>query len=384
MQTAEPLIIVASLMRMEGATGVQTHMREFHAYLSEVGTPHRIANPFYMLAAPLLYALIALRRVFEWCWPPAAVWLYRHGHGWLLWCRLQWLLRRHAHCVVYAQCPVSAEQAMRCLRSPLQRVVLVVHFNVSQADEWTGKGMISKGGRLDQRIRALERRVLSRLDGVVYVSEFMRHELLRVVPELAQTRQAVIPNFLKAIPADAHVARVQGRDLVSIGTLEARKNQVFLLKVLAEARRRGRELSLTLVGDGPDRGMLTRFAADHGIANLVHFEGFSANARLFIPGHRLCVHAAEMETQGIVLLEALSAGVPVVAAAVGGIVEVFDEGIQGRFWPLNDAAEACSILLKLLDDEPMRARMSAAAVQRFQSRFEAKAVGQQLASFLQG
>ncbi len=380
----QPWIIFASLLRPKGSTGVQTHMTEFDAYLSAVGHPHAFATPFHALGTPLLLLLIALRRVLEKVCKPAAVWLYRYGHAFLLWCYLRHVMAKHDDCIVYAQCPMSAAMALRCVRRPTQRVVQVVHFNVSQADEWIGKGMIAPGGWMDRNIRHLEREVLTRVNGLVCVSAFMKHELVKSIPALGGMRCAVIPNFVRPLGPDERVERVTGRDLVAIGTLESRKNQRFLLEVLALAKQRGRVLTLTMVGDGPDRAMLTQFAAHHGLSEQVHFEGFAPGARAFIPGHCLFVHAALMESQGIVLLESLSAGVPVLAPAVGGIVEVFEDGVEGRFWPLDDLQRACDILLATLDDGERLAAMRSAALTRFQTHFEAAAVGQNLLSFLKG
>lgn len=376
------MVVFASLMRPEGTTGVQTHMREFHDHLLAVGQPHRYATPFYRLGAPVLWLLIALRMLLERLCKPAAVWLYRHGHAAMLWLHLRYLMRTYPICVVYAQCPMSAAVALRCVRYPGQKVVLVVHFNVSQADEWIGKGMIAPGGACDRQIRACERAVLPRVHGLVYVSRFMEKALHDALPALARVKSAVIPNFVRPLLSTEAVAHVQGRDLVSIGTLESRKNQRFLLEVLARAKARDRRLTLTLVGDGPDRGMLERLTHEMGIESQVFFEGFSPGARVYIPGHRLYVHAALMENLSIVLIEALSAGVPVLAARVGGLVEIFSDGVEGRFWPLDDVDLACDMLLSLLDDDQALARMSAAAKARFQARFEASAVGQQLLTFL--
>jgi len=377
-----PTVIVASLMRLEGATGVQTHMREFVAYLRQQGLPFEVATPFHALTMPLLMVLIALRHVLEWAWKPGAVALYRTGHAALLWCRLWVLLRRHANCVVYAQCPVSARVALRLRRHPSQRVVMVVHFNVSQADEWVGKGMLHRGSWLDRRIRALELAVLSRVQGLVFVSAFMQRELSHIWPGIHAVSAAIIPNFVKPLAGVAPLPGMAGRDLVNIGTLEPRKNQGFLLDVVAEARRRGRALTLTLVGDGPDRARLTQRTQELGLEDAVCFTGFSPQGRDHIPGHRLYVHAAVMETQGIVLLEAMSAGVPVIAAHVGGIPEVFDEAVQGRFWPLDDVSKACDILLAVMDDEPRRQSMGQAALGRFAERFDVGVAAQRLHVYL--
>lgn len=380
----QPVIIVASLMRLEGTTGVQAHMREFVGYLAGRGLPHEIATPFHWSTSPFLAFFIALRRVLEHLLKPAAVALYRRGHAALLGVRLRTLMRRHPNCVVYAQCPLSADVALRARRHPEQRVALVVHFNVSQSEEWIGKGMIARDGPLDRGIRTLESSVVRRVQGLIFVSAFMLRELGKVWPGLDQSNAAIIPNFVKPLSGTSALPSMVGRDLICIGTLEPRKNQSFLLDVLAEARQRGRILSLTLVGDGPDRGPLTKRVNELGLADQVHFEGFSPQGRAYIPGHRLYVHAAVMENLPVVLLEALSAGVPVMAGPVGGIPEIFDDGVQGCFWPLDDAGRACDVLLSVVDDEHRLQSMREAALCRFVERFEVDAVAARLHAYLSG
>lgn len=378
----KPVVIVASLMRLDGTTGVQSHMGEFVRFLRASNVAHEVATPFHWLTAPFLLTLIVLRKLLERTCKPAAVAVYRGGHGWLLSCRFWWLMRRHKDCVVYAQCPVSADVALRHRRSPAQRVALVVHFNVSQAEEWIGKGMIDRGGSLDRGIRSLEASVVQRVQGLVFVSQFMLSEMCKVWPGLSQANVAIIPNFVSAISSLPALPGMSERDLVCIGTLEPRKNQGFLLEVLAEAQRRGRRLSLTLVGDGPDRGQLIRRVRELQLQDQVHFEGFSPQGRTYIQGHKLYVHAAVMENLPVVLLESLSAGVPVVAGRVGGIPEVFDDGVQGCFWSLDDPVAACEVLMALVDDEQALSRMRAAALMRFEERFESHAVASRLHQFL--
>lgn len=378
----KPVVIVASLMRFEGTTGVQSHMGELVRYLVSVRAAHEVATPFHWLTSPILVFLILLRKLLEKACPPAAVRVYRHGHAFLLSCRLRWLMRQHPHCVVYAQCPVSAAVALRCADPTSQKVALVVHFNVSQAEEWIGKGMLSAGSAQDEAIRQLEAQVVRGVDGLVFVSRFMQRELKKVWPDLDQGRVEIIPNFVRSLADVPPLQGMAGRDLVCIGTLEPRKNQTFLLSVLREANQRGRRLTLTLVGDGPDRALLERLALEHGLAEQVFFEGFSPQGRLFIPGHKMYVHAAQMENLPVVLLEALSAGVPVLAGHVGGIPEVFDDGVQGRFWPLDDPVRACDVLLDVLDNEESRHAMGRAALVQFEQRFDVSVVAGRLHDYL--
>ncbi len=98
---------------------------------------------------------------------------------------------------------------------------------------------------------------------------------------------------------------------MTVGALEPRKNHAFLLDVLAETARQGRRCSLDIVGEGSSHQELARRAAQLGLTPDVHFLGNRTDVRALLPGHRLYVHAAHHESFGISLIEAMSAGLPV-------------------------------------------------------------------------
>lgn len=372
-------VIVATLLSRVGPTGVQSHVREVSCYLSANSVRHEIVTPFDSLRA-LSYPLFAVRKAVERVAPALAIWLYRRGHAVFLRLALRRRTRSGQACVIYAQCPVSAQAALTSCRAPGQRVVMVVHFNESQADEWVGKGMLTPTSWLYRQIVREERATLQRVAGLVFVSRYMQARVLHRVPEIAVVHQIVVPNFIGAVPSSA--SAIPTFDVVSIGTLEPRKNQSFLLEVLAAARRGGHTFTLGLVGDGPDRQALERRARALGVDSQVTFLGRKTNAARYLARAKACVHSAKVENQGIVIIEALSAGLPVLAPAVGGIPELFDDGVEGRFWPLDDAEEAARLLGSILLDSDTRQRMSKAARRRFESAFGAVAMGGRLMSFL--
>jgi glycosyltransferase involved in cell wall biosynthesis len=76
-----------------------------------------------------------------------------------------------------------------------------------------------------------------------------------------------------------------------------------------------------------------------------------------------------MESQGIVLLEAMRAAVPVFAAPVGGIPEVFDDGQEGLYLNLDDPRDAAEKLISILEDQQQWQCMSQRAQDTFNSRF---------------
>lgn len=360
---------------------MQTHVRAFLAWAGARSLPVGLSTPF---DSPrwLAYPVFALRRLIDPLHKPASVWWYRHWHALFLRLALRRKLSAGEPCTVYAQCPLSADAALRARLAPTQDVVMVVHFNNSQADEWAGKGMIQPGGGLFAAIRRFEAEVLPQLDGLVFVSAFMRQQVVERIPATAALPYRIVPNFL-ADPG--HVAEqpvAPARDLICIGTLEARKNQRYALEIVAAAARRGRRLSLTIVGDGPDRGMLQARAAELGIAQDVSFAGFVRNAAQLIGGHAACLHVAVLENLPLTLIEALACGVPVFAPAVGGVPEVFDDGLEGRLIPLDDAEKAAARIIEWLDDEAAMRSAETLARARFLQRFEAGKLGARLHEFL--
>jgi glycosyltransferase involved in cell wall biosynthesis len=80
----------------------------------------------------------------------------------------------------------------------------------------------------------------------------------------------------------------------------------------------------------------------------------------------------------------LAAGLPIVAADIGSIAEPCDEGVEARFWPLDDPARAAAVLIDLLDNEQTRLKAARAARERFRRDYDAAVVGPELRSFLMG
>jgi glycosyltransferase involved in cell wall biosynthesis len=152
---------------------------------------------------------------------------------------------------------------------------------------------------------------------------------------------------------------------------------------LAEANRAGRSLTLDVFGDGPCRKDLLLQTRSLGLDEQVRFHGFRADVRDFLPGYRAYVHASYSESLPLAIIEAMAAGLPIVAGDTGGISELCDDGVEARFWPLDDPTQAAATLIDLLDCEPARLKAACAASERFRREFDADAVVPRLLSFLQ-
>jgi glycosyltransferase involved in cell wall biosynthesis len=259
---------------------------------------------------------------------------------------------------------------------------MAVHFSVSQADEWAVKKQIDHDGAQFRAIRQVEREVIPQVDGLVYVSSWAQNALLDWLPKAAAVPSAVIDNFV----APLHFASDQEPigDLVTIGGLLLAKNHSFLLDVLAAAKRAGRSPTLDVFGEGPLRKDLQRRTRSLGLEGQVRFRGFRRDVRDFLPGYRAYVHASYSESSSLAIIEAMAAGLPIVAGNIGPIAELCDDGVEARFWPLDDPDQAAATLLDLLDCEPARLMAASAARERFHRHFDADIIAPRLWSFLMG
>ena len=378
-------LIVISSLDGKGPTGVETHFNQLIEEAQARGIDGVLvsAYPSQRLWAKLARLLIRFVRLVD---KERAEVLSLRLNSLIIAAKLDAVLAPDGGCngtaTLYAQDPVSACVALKANRHRRCRVVTVIHYNVSMADELRMKGQAKTDGPLWRFIVSAEKESLPLVDHIIFVSAFMQREIGARMAAVASVPQSVISNFIGRSSLSGERLAAVG-DLIAIGTLEARKNQAFLLHVLARAKARGFLYTLAIVGDGPDRAKLEALSAQLGLQEQVTFAGLQKNAARLIPQYRLLVHAALMESQGICLIEALATGRPILAPAVGGIPEVFSHGVEGYFWPLDDVDAATGLLIEALTDTDTYRRLSQAALARYQEKFHIDLLaGQWLATIL--
>jgi glycosyltransferase involved in cell wall biosynthesis len=173
-------------------------------------------------------------------------------------------------------------------------------------------------------------------------------------------RARVLREF--ALADDAFVVGV-------VAQLIPRKGHELLLRCLPDLVRRVPRLYVLCCGRGPLRARLQRRVAAAGLTQRVRFVGFRADLALLLPGFDLLVHPAAHEGLGVAILEAMSCEVPVVATAVGGVVDAVGDGREGLLVPWGDAVALTAAVERLSGEEPTRRRMGAAGRIRVQREF---------------
>lgn len=173
-------------------------------------------------------------------------------------------------------------------------------------------------------------------DRVVLVNDALRnHPWLRQLPS---ERVAVVENGISLgnsrvssteLRQDVLNFARQGFTIVAMGRLSPEKGFCLLIEAVAELLREGCDVRLAILGQGVLRGELEGRAKDLGIADRVFFAGYVGGARDYLEYFSLFCMPSLTEGMPMVLLEAMDAGVPILATRVGGIPRALDEGKAG-------------------------------------------------------
>jgi glycosyltransferase involved in cell wall biosynthesis len=166
-----------------------------------------------------------------------------------------------------------------------------------------------------------------------------------------------------ALPAEVLVVGV-------VAQLIERKRHSWLFALLPELVRVWPQLRVVCFGRGPLEQRLRAELAARGLAQHVVLAGFRADLAELVPGLDVLAHPASREGLGLALLEAASAGVPVVACAVGGVPDVVVDGETGILVPHDDAAALGRALHALLAAPDERGRLGVAARRHVERKFD--------------
>ena len=180
---------------------------------------------------------------------------------------------------------------------------------------------------------------------------------------------AVIPNGLDLAAFADRPSTNRIRTIVTVANLRPEKNHETLIAAASALAGSHPELRFQFVGDGPRRQHLEALAAARGVRGCVEFLGHREDVPAILAAADAFVLPSRSEAFPNGAMEAMAAGLPVVASAVGGLLDLVDHGRTGLLVPPDDA-EALAAALRCLLDDPARAiEMGRAAREEVRRRY---------------
>ncbi|MFP5354047.1 MAG: glycosyltransferase family 4 protein [Gemmatimonadota bacterium] len=270
--------------------------------------------------------------------------------------RLERAMRDFAPDVVHVHEPFAPAIGFKAVMSSPAPVVGTFHSYYARE---------TMEGRVYTAIAPLLRPVWRRVDKRIAVSQAARHS---AKGRLGKGDVTILPNgveverFATALPA--HDVPT-GRKLLFVGRLEPRKGLPFAMQAFARLADRYPDLSLIVVGDGPERDAF--HALPPALRRRVHMKGkvsYEALPTYHRASDIFISPATGAESFGIVLVEAMAAGLPVVASDIPGYREVARDGRESRLVKPSDADALAEGIAHLLDHPAAAARLGANGAQR--------------------
>ena len=145
--------------------------------------------------------------------------------------------------------------------------------------------------------------------------------------------------------------------LINVGSFAPKKNQIFLIDILLELKKRGIQCELYLLGEGEEQQKVKEKAFINGLKNEIHFLGNVNDVEEQLWKSHLYIHSAYYEPFGLVLLEAMAAGLPVVSLDGKGNRDFINNSINGYILENEDPKLFSDIIMKLVKNKELYSKI---------------------------
>lgn len=231
--------------------------------------------------------------------------------------------------------------------------------------------------RTQHEINEIERNLAAEASHVICCSRFMKNEIIRQFG-LSAEGISVIPNGvdldqLQDVPYQPGIIIPEGVwPVVFLGRLVPEKGVDCLIRAFSRLSADYTCLRLYVCGKGPERDRLEKLGQELGIGEKIEFTGFIERTDRNYLYSRACiaVFPSIYEPFGIVALEAMAAGTPVIASDTGGLAEIIENRQNGLLFPPGDDKSLAAAIAELLDDPDQTDGMRFKAKNRVREEYD--------------
>jgi glycosyltransferase involved in cell wall biosynthesis len=239
-------------------------------------------------------------------------------------------------------------------------------------------------------LAAARRRALSAMDAVWSVSQFTTSRMrMQGIDTTAHLLPWGLTDRQRRLLSEGATPRSRPNDLrlLSVARLdpaERHKGIDHVIQALPAIARELPAIKYTIVGYGADRERLEVLANARGVGHLVEFMGHVSESDLYVSygNSDVFVLPSDQEGFGLVFLEAMAAGRPIVAARAGGVPEVVLEGETGLLVEYGDVDEIAYAVIRLGADPDLRIALGRAGQRRVEERFTMRCLAERVAGLL--
>jgi glycosyltransferase involved in cell wall biosynthesis len=187
----------------------------------------------------------------------------------------------------------------------------------------------------------------------IFISQFIESYFKKSLPADVFERHTLMHNCtdLKNFICNNPLPKEPGcTRLVNCGSFTAIKNQTFLIDVMAELVRYNKNITLDLIGDGPLAENLKQKVAGLNLTDHIFFRGKINDVQTYYCQSDIYVHSAKVESFGLVLLEAMAAGLPVVTLDGLGNRDLMENGKTGYIFQKEDPVAFANAVVGLIEN----------------------------------
>lgn len=161
----------------------------------------------------------------------------------------------------------------------------------------------------------------------------------------------------RAVRASLGITDLDARVIVTVASFNPRKRHTDILDAACELEADHPDIKLLFVGDGPLRKDLEDKARRLGLKDRVIFAGVRGDVPEILAASDIFVLPSNIEGFGLAAIEAMASGLPVIATAAGGFLEIVKNGVSGLLVPMNDPVSLARAMNSILDDKNKAKRM---------------------------